>query len=75
MDTNLQKGTKRAERTKNFSVPSLEGENQVGETKEHSASRRVVLRCSVGSPKVTNLRKLKTKARRRWNRSKGGSPS
>uniref|UniRef100_M1DQM7 Uncharacterized protein n=1 Tax=Solanum tuberosum TaxID=4113 RepID=M1DQM7_SOLTU len=37
------------------SVPSLEGKNQVGERKEQSAYHRVVLRCRVGSPKVTNL--------------------
>uniref|UniRef100_M1DKK7 Polyprotein protein n=1 Tax=Solanum tuberosum TaxID=4113 RepID=M1DKK7_SOLTU len=37
------------------SVPSPEGENQVGDRNVQSACRRVVLRCSVGSPKVTEL--------------------
>ena len=34
---------------------SPEGKDQVGDEKEQSACRRVFPRCSVGSPKVTEL--------------------
>uniref|UniRef100_M1C490 Meiosis-specific protein ASY3-like coiled-coil domain-containing protein n=1 Tax=Solanum tuberosum TaxID=4113 RepID=M1C490_SOLTU len=37
------------------SVPSPEGKNQVGERKEQSTDRRMVPRCSVELPKVTDL--------------------
>ena len=36
-------------------MPSPEGENQVGDRKEQSTDHRVVSRCSVRSPKVTDL--------------------
>uniref|UniRef100_M1DU77 Uncharacterized protein n=1 Tax=Solanum tuberosum TaxID=4113 RepID=M1DU77_SOLTU len=47
-DTNLQEGSKRDERMK-------KRKHQVGENKQQSANRRMVMRCSIGSPKVTNL--------------------
>uniref|UniRef100_M1DTK8 Uncharacterized protein n=1 Tax=Solanum tuberosum TaxID=4113 RepID=M1DTK8_SOLTU len=37
------------------SVQSPEGKNQVGDERKQSADRRVVLRCSARSPKVTYL--------------------
>ncbi|WMV14061.1 hypothetical protein MTR67_007446 [Solanum verrucosum] len=37
------------------SVPNHEGENQVSDKKEESASRRTVSRCSAISPKVSEL--------------------
>ncbi|WMV25106.1 hypothetical protein MTR67_018491 [Solanum verrucosum] len=64
MDTNLQKVMKRVERRKNSRVPSSEGENQVCDRKEQSACRRVVPRCSVGSPKVTELEDAKCQSKR-----------
>ncbi|WMV09744.1 hypothetical protein MTR67_003129, partial [Solanum verrucosum] len=54
-DTNLQKGTKRAERRKKRDVLSLEGESQAGERKEQLEDHRVVPRCSIKSPKVIDL--------------------
>ncbi|WMV58286.1 hypothetical protein MTR67_051671 [Solanum verrucosum] len=55
MDSNGQKGTRQLKERRNYSVPSPEGENQVCERKEQSACRRMVSRCSVVSPKVTEL--------------------
>ncbi|WMV18740.1 hypothetical protein MTR67_012125 [Solanum verrucosum] len=52
MDTNLQKGTKQAKTRKK----KVLGENQVGERKKQWVNRRVVPRCSVRSPKVTDLK-------------------
>uniref|UniRef100_M1D975 Uncharacterized protein n=1 Tax=Solanum tuberosum TaxID=4113 RepID=M1D975_SOLTU len=96
-DTNLQKGTKRAERRK---------KRELGDHQVHLASRRMTItspkvpvcqalkdkiklareRSSqriakwfrdavLDCPKLQTLRMLKAKARKRWNRSKGGSPS
>uniref|UniRef100_M1DIX5 Integrase core domain containing protein n=1 Tax=Solanum tuberosum TaxID=4113 RepID=M1DIX5_SOLTU len=45
--------------------------NQVGERKEQSAVRRVVLRCSVGSPKVTDLEDAEGQSRRAMEMTKG----
>ncbi|WMV08767.1 hypothetical protein MTR67_002152 [Solanum verrucosum] len=56
-DTKLQKRT-------NSSVPSPEGRNPIGKRKEQSADRRVVLRCNVGLPKVTNLEDAECQGRR-----------
>uniref|UniRef100_M1DH89 Uncharacterized protein n=1 Tax=Solanum tuberosum TaxID=4113 RepID=M1DH89_SOLTU len=53
------------------SVPSLEGENQFGKTKEQSACRRVVSRCSVGSPKVTELEDTEGKGKKVMELTKG----
>uniref|UniRef100_M1DS08 Uncharacterized protein n=1 Tax=Solanum tuberosum TaxID=4113 RepID=M1DS08_SOLTU len=53
------------------SVPSPEGENQVGERKEKSAIRRTVLRCSVGSPKVTELEDAEGQSKKAMNLTKG----
>ncbi|KAG5571119.1 hypothetical protein H5410_060885 [Solanum commersonii] len=64
MDTNAQKGT-------SSSVPSHEGENQVGEKKEQSACRRVVPRCSVASPKVTELEDAEGQSKKAMELQKG----
>lgn len=48
-----------------------EGENQVGERKEQSANRRVVPRCSVGSPKVTELEEAEGQDRKGKTLTKG----
>uniref|UniRef100_M1AU21 Extensin Ext1 n=1 Tax=Solanum tuberosum TaxID=4113 RepID=M1AU21_SOLTU len=45
-------------------VPSPEGENQVGDRKEQSASRRTVPRCSAISPKVTKLEVLEGQSKK-----------
>uniref|UniRef100_M1DLM0 Uncharacterized protein n=1 Tax=Solanum tuberosum TaxID=4113 RepID=M1DLM0_SOLTU len=56
-DTKLQKGTKRAKRRK-------KRKNQVCERNEQLADLRVVLRCSVGSPEVTDLEVADDQCRR-----------
>ncbi|WMV24373.1 hypothetical protein MTR67_017758, partial [Solanum verrucosum] len=53
------------------SVPSLEGENQVGDTKEQSTCCQVVPRCSVGSPKVTELEDAEGKSKKVMELTKG----
>ncbi|WMV08263.1 hypothetical protein MTR67_001648 [Solanum verrucosum] len=53
MDTIEQKGTRQLQERRKEGVPSLEGENLVGERKEKSASCRAVSQCIVISPKVT----------------------
>uniref|UniRef100_M1DG25 Uncharacterized protein n=1 Tax=Solanum tuberosum TaxID=4113 RepID=M1DG25_SOLTU len=62
MDTNEQKGT---------SMPSPEGENQVGERKEQSASSRTVPRCSAISPKVTELEVAEGQSKKAMELTKG----
>jgi len=52
-------------------VQSLEGESQFGNKKEQSACRRVVPRCSVGSPKVTELEDAEGQSRKAMNMTKG----
>uniref|UniRef100_M1DDD3 Uncharacterized protein n=1 Tax=Solanum tuberosum TaxID=4113 RepID=M1DDD3_SOLTU len=66
-DTDLQKGTKQAERLK-ISKP---GKNQLGERKEQSADRRVVPRCSVQSHKVTDLEDAEGQDREAMEMTKG----
>ncbi|WMV37310.1 hypothetical protein MTR67_030695, partial [Solanum verrucosum] len=63
-DTNLQKGTKRAERIK-------KRKNQVSERKEQSADRQVVPRCSVGSPKGTDHENVEGQGRKAMELTKG----
>ncbi|WMV25471.1 hypothetical protein MTR67_018856 [Solanum verrucosum] len=46
---------KRGERRKKRDMPSPEEQNQVGKRKEQSVDRQVVPRCSIRSPKVTDL--------------------
>uniref|UniRef100_M1DKU2 Putative plant transposon protein domain-containing protein n=1 Tax=Solanum tuberosum TaxID=4113 RepID=M1DKU2_SOLTU len=53
------------------SVPSPEGKNQVGERKEKSADHRVVPRCSVGSPKITDLEDVEGQGREAIEVTKG----
>ncbi|WMV37141.1 hypothetical protein MTR67_030526, partial [Solanum verrucosum] len=53
------------------SVPSSEEENQVGERKEQSADCRVVPRCIVRSPKVTDLEDVKGQDRKAMKLAKG----
>uniref|UniRef100_M1D9M5 Putative plant transposon protein domain-containing protein n=1 Tax=Solanum tuberosum TaxID=4113 RepID=M1D9M5_SOLTU len=52
-------------------MPSLGGENQVGERKGQSADRRVVPRYSVGSPKVTDLEDAEVQEKRAMKLAKG----
>ncbi|WMV25142.1 hypothetical protein MTR67_018527 [Solanum verrucosum] len=56
---------------KKFQCSKPERENQFGERKEQSASRRVVLRCSVGSPKVTELEKAEGQRKKAMELTKG----
>ena len=52
-------------------MPSPEGENQVGERNEQSVDRRVVPRCSVGSPKVTELEEAEGQGKKARTLNKG----
>ena len=52
-------------------MPSPEGKNQVGKRKEQSADRQVVSRCSVGSPKVTDLKDVEDQGRKAKEMTKG----
>ena len=52
-------------------MPISEGRNQAGDGKEQSANHRVVLRCSVGSPKVTDLEDVECQGRRAMEMTKG----
>uniref|UniRef100_M1DT91 Uncharacterized protein n=1 Tax=Solanum tuberosum TaxID=4113 RepID=M1DT91_SOLTU len=54
-----------------FSVLSPEGENQVGERKKQSADHRVVLQCSVRSPKVTDLEDAEGQGKKTMELTKG----
>ncbi|KAG5615714.1 hypothetical protein H5410_015538 [Solanum commersonii] len=52
-------------------MPSPKGKNEVGERKEQSADRRVVLRSRVGLPKVTNLEDAEDQGRKAMKLTKG----
>uniref|UniRef100_M1DTG2 Uncharacterized protein n=1 Tax=Solanum tuberosum TaxID=4113 RepID=M1DTG2_SOLTU len=52
-------------------VPSPEGENQVGERKDQSASHRTILRCSVRLPKVTKLEDAEDQGKKAMELTKG----
>ncbi len=52
-------------------MPSPEGENQVGERKVQLVCRRVVPRCSVGSPKVTELEDAEGQSKKAMELTKG----
>ncbi|WMV40999.1 hypothetical protein MTR67_034384, partial [Solanum verrucosum] len=53
------------------SVPSPEGENQVGERKKQSVSRLTVPQFSVGSPKVTKLEDVEGQSKKAMELTKG----
>ncbi|WMV41296.1 hypothetical protein MTR67_034681 [Solanum verrucosum] len=71
MDTNLQKERSDLKERRNESLPSPKGENQVSERNEQSASYRVVSRCSVGSPKVTELEDVEGQSKKAMELTKG----
>ncbi|WMV24592.1 hypothetical protein MTR67_017977 [Solanum verrucosum] len=71
MDTTGAKRNKAAERTKKGSVPSPEGENQVGDRMEQSTSCRTVPRCSVRSPKVTEREDAEGQSKKVMELTKG----
>uniref|UniRef100_M1DCS0 Uncharacterized protein n=1 Tax=Solanum tuberosum TaxID=4113 RepID=M1DCS0_SOLTU len=54
-----------------YGVPSPEGENQVGDRNEQSASRRTFPRCSAISPKVIELEFVESQCRKAMNQTKG----
>uniref|UniRef100_M1DC35 Uncharacterized protein n=1 Tax=Solanum tuberosum TaxID=4113 RepID=M1DC35_SOLTU len=49
----------------------MKGENQAGKINEQSAHRRVVLRCSVGSPKVIELEDAEGQSKKAMELTKG----
>ncbi|WMV32442.1 hypothetical protein MTR67_025827, partial [Solanum verrucosum] len=53
------------------SVPSPEGENQAGDRKEQSVSRRTVPRSSASSPKDTELEYVEGESKMAMKMTKG----
>ncbi|WMV50336.1 hypothetical protein MTR67_043721 [Solanum verrucosum] len=71
MDTNEQKGKRQLKEQRKSSVPSPEGENQVGHRNEQSTSGQMVPRCSTISPKVTELEDAEGKSKKAMELIKG----
>uniref|UniRef100_M1DXG4 Uncharacterized protein n=1 Tax=Solanum tuberosum TaxID=4113 RepID=M1DXG4_SOLTU len=55
----------------NSSVPSPKGQNQFDERKEQSACHLVVPRCSVGSPKLTEVEEVEGQSKKAKKLTKG----